>query len=224
MTPDEPLRIPRNRLRVEKRVRPVRIGTVDCRLICIVRIHREENPIEEVRHVGVLPAQVRDPPVFHHRRASVALLFERELEDLLRFRNHPVEKRHLLEPRLARKPLKHCVRPVNHVFVREIARIEEIDFVQVGRKLFRRPREVFRRQVELSKSPLPVPSQRREQEPLPVEFRVKSRIVLSQGRSRALPGRRGDLLRNVLGYVRVERRGRDLVAPVLDRGNPPIPQ
>ena len=69
-------RVAGDRPGVERRVRPIGIAAVVGRLVRAVGIHREQQPREVVRRVGVFPAGIQDAAVVEHRRAPVVVLIE----------------------------------------------------------------------------------------------------------------------------------------------------
>ena len=130
MTADDLRRVAGDRPGVERRVRPVGIAAVIGRLVRAVGIHREQQPREVVRRVGVFPAGIQDAAVVEHRRAPVVVLVEGELADVLAVGVHDEQVRHLVAAAHAGHAVETAGRAEDDPPVGQVARIVVVD---VGR-------------------------------------------------------------------------------------------
>ena len=76
-----------------------------------------------MRDVGVLPAQVENPAVIHHRGAEVMILLETQLTHVAAVGVHQVSHPDV-DRGIARHTLERCRRDKSDVVVRQVARIE----------------------------------------------------------------------------------------------------
>ncbi len=162
-------RVPRDRLGIEHRVRPVRIAAVELHLLRPVGVHVEQQPVVRVRCVGVLPAQVQHPAVFQHRGAPVVLLVEAELADVAPIGIHPVQVRH---PRAAIDARHGCKRGGRGEDDPPVGQIAGVVMVHVGRIAGRYLAQPGAIHADLEDVPLPMAADRGEQQPVRIEVQV----------------------------------------------------
>ena len=158
-----------DRPRVENRVRPVGVAAVVLHLPRAVGVHREQQPREVVRRVGVLPARVEDAAVVHDGRAPVVVLVEAELADLAGRAVEQVEVRDLVRAGDAGDALEDARRVEEDSPVGQVARVVVVDIgVDARGDLC----ELLRPRVQLEDLPALVAAEHREEEALAVEVEV----------------------------------------------------
>ena len=124
---------PRQRTRVEKRVRPVGVRAVERLLVGAVDVHRHHHAGEVVRAVGVFPAEVENAAVVHHHGAPAVVLVEHEaLHRAVLFKE--VRVAHVVVSGHARHAVEAARGDEEHAPVGEVAGIVAVDVVEPGRR------------------------------------------------------------------------------------------
>jgi len=109
----------------ENSVGPISPAAVVLSLPRAVGIHREQKPRPDVGDVGVLPAQVENPAVVHHRGAEVMVLFETKLADIAAVGIHQIGHTHV-NAGVAWNALKRSCRDKGYLAVRHVAGVKVV--------------------------------------------------------------------------------------------------
>ena len=124
---------PRQRPRVEERVRPVGVRAVERLLVGAVDVHRHHHAREVVRAVGVFPAEVEDASVVHHHGTPAVVLVEHEaLHRAVLFEEMRVA--HVVVSGHAGNAVEAARGDEEHASVGEVAGIVAVDVVEAGRR------------------------------------------------------------------------------------------